>query len=272
MWRGAATMGVLWGNMLSYQHIYHAGNAADVHKHALLALVLDYMTRKAKPLTYLETHGGRALYDLAAPEAVKTGEAAAGITRMERWFAPEHPYARTLAAARARAGDAAYPGSPLIASTLLRPADRLVVAELHPREVSALRYALPAAEVFQQDGPELALSLTPPTPRRGALLVDPSYEIKTEFETIPTLLARIRRKWPVGVLMLWYPILTSGAERTLVKRLQPLSDDKTVLSEVRFPPARPGHGMVGSGLWVANAPWGFAEAAKALEEKFAALS
>ncbi|MEV8465995.1 23S rRNA (adenine(2030)-N(6))-methyltransferase RlmJ [Fluviibacterium sp. DFM31] len=258
--------------MLSYQHIYHAGNAADVHKHALLALALDYLTRKPKPLTYLETHAGRALYDLSAPEAEKTGEATAGIGRMERWFAADHPYARCLAAARERAGAAAYPGSPLIASTLLRPEDRLVLAELHPREVSALRYALPAAEVLQKDGPELALSLTPPTPRRGLLLVDPSYEVKTEFETIPTLLSRIRRKWPVGVLMLWYPILASGAERPLVARLKPLSDDKSVLNEVRFPPARPGHGMIGSGLWVANAPWGFAEAAQDLAKRFATLA
>ena len=97
--------------MLSYQHIYHAGNLADVQKHALLAWMLDYMGQKAKPMTYVETHAGRGLYRLDAAEAVKTGEAAAGIGRMRGLFAAGHPYARALAACRE-----GYPGSPRIAA------------------------------------------------------------------------------------------------------------------------------------------------------------
>jgi 23S rRNA (adenine2030-N6)-methyltransferase len=252
--------------MLSYQHAYHAGNAADVHKHALLALALDYLARKDKPLTYLETHAGRALYDLSGPEAAKTGEAAAGILRREGWFAPDHPYARALRAVRERAGPSAYPGSPLIAATLLRPTDRLVLAERHPQEVSALRAALPRAEVHAADGPALALSVCPPEPRRGLVLVDPSWEVKADWEAIPAVVAKLRRKWPVGAVMVWYPILASGAEAGLRARL---SAGDGVLSEVRFPPARPGHGMLGSGLWLANPPWGWAEAARALEARFA---
>jgi len=257
--------------MLSYQHAYHAGNAADVHKHALLALALDYMTRKPKPLTYMETHGGRALYDLAGVEAVKTGEAAAGIARMQGWFDCGHPYARVLDATRNEAGADAYPGSPRIASVLLRDSDRLIVAERHPAEVAALRAALPGAEIHAADGPGLAMSLAPPNPRRGLMLVDPSYEIKSDFTEIPRFLAKLNRKWPVGVLMLWYPILVSGAERALVERLGGIAEN-AVLSEVHFPPARPGHGMIGSGLWVVNPPWGWAEAAADLQKRFAGLN
>lgn len=257
--------------MLSYQHAYHAGNAADVHKHALLALALDYMAGKEKPLTYLETHAGRALYDLSGPEARKTGEAAAGIGRMEPWFPAAHPYARALRAAREAAGPAAYPGSPLIAETLLRRGDRIVLAERHPQEAAALRLALPGADVRETDGPALALALAPPEPRRGLMLIDPSYELKEEFGTMPALVARLRRKWPVGVIMLWWPILASGAERALAERLREPGEG-TLRSEVRFPPARTGHGMIGSGLWVANPPWGLAEAAKALEARFAGLA
>jgi len=256
--------------MLSYQHIYHAGNLADVHKHALLAVALDYMARKPKPLTYIETHSGRALYDLGAAEAMKTGEAAAGIGRVEGWFPPDHPYSRAIEAARGQGGPAAYPGSPLIARTLLRPDDRMVLAEKHPREVQALREALPGADIRDADGPELALSLAPPEPRRGFLLVDPSYELKDEFRSMPDLMGKLRRKWPVGVLMLWYPILASGAEKVLVERLARISDGAAT-STVRFPPARSGHGMIGSGLWLANAPWGWEEAAKGLEKKFVGL-
>ncbi|MBD3763717.1 MAG: 23S rRNA (adenine(2030)-N(6))-methyltransferase RlmJ, partial [Rhodobacterales bacterium] len=96
--------------MLSYQHLYHAGNLADVHKHAALAWVLDYMTRKEKPLSYLETHAGRGLYDLDADEARKTGEAAQGVRRAlaEGWIAADHPYRKVLDQVRALFGPAAY--------------------------------------------------------------------------------------------------------------------------------------------------------------------
>ena len=98
--------------MLSYQHLYHAGNLADVHKHALLAWTLDYLTQKDKPLTYLESHAGRGLYDLAAPEALKTGEAAQGIARLETRLPADHPYRRVLAGVRARlAEDLDAPGA-----------------------------------------------------------------------------------------------------------------------------------------------------------------
>ncbi len=255
--------------MLSYQHAYHAGNAADVHKHALLAVALGYMGRKPKPMTYMETHAGRALYDLGGPEAAKTGEAAAGIRRMESWFPEDHPYAQALDAARQLGGPDAYPGSPIVAATHLRDTDRLILAEKHPQEVAALRQAISWAETHAADGPQLALSLTPPEPRRGMLLIDPSYEVKSEWTAIPDLVAKVRRKWPVGVILLWYPVLASGAHLPLVARMQEMGD--AVHSQVHFPPARPGHGMTGSGLWAVNAPWGWDEAAAVLAERFAAL-
>lgn len=258
--------------MLSYQHAYHAGNAADVHKHALLASVLDYMTRKDKPLTYMETHAGRALYDLTGPEAEKTGEAAQGIARMAKWFAPDHPYARALAVAKAVGGPDTYPGSPWIARTLLRDTDHMVLAELHPQEQAALHAVMPEVDVRKADGPQLALSLAPPDPRRGLCLIDPSYELKSEFTEMPALIANLHRKWPVGVLMLWYPILISGAERDMVRALKKIEAPKTLLHEVRFPPARPGHGMVGSGIFLVNAPFGLEDEAHRLASRFGDLA
>ena len=128
--------------MLSYQHIYHAGNLADVQKHALLAWMLDYLTQKDKPLSYIETHAGRGLYDLTSPEAVKTGEATAGIARIEARFPPDHPYRRRLTEIRARYGTNAYPGSPMIAALTLRDGDTMHLAELHPQEHRALTDSL----------------------------------------------------------------------------------------------------------------------------------
>ncbi|PWK60176.1 23S rRNA (adenine(2030)-N(6))-methyltransferase RlmJ [Roseicyclus mahoneyensis] len=258
--------------MLSYQHAYHAGNLADVHKHAALATALGHMTAKDKPLSYFETHSGRGLYRLDAPEAVKTGEAALGIARVAKWFPPDHPYARARASVIAAHGPAAYPGSPLIAAALLRPFDAMTLAELHPAEVAALRGALPGryVEVVQEDGFAMALSRTPPEPRRGFLLIDPSYEIKTDYDRIPDLMAKLHRKWNVGVMMLWYPILALGAQAGMVQTLRATFPD-ALSHEVRFPPARPGHGMTGSGLFVVNPPFGLDKEAARLTAHFATL-
>ena len=259
--------------MLSYQHGYHAGNMADVHKHALLCWMLDYMVRKDKPLSYIETHAGRGLYDLAAPEALKTGEAAQGLGLAERagWFAPDHPYARRLSDLRALHGATAYAGSPLLAALSLRATDTLHLAELHPQEFTALRAAMlryPAL-CYHKDGLDLALALTPPTPRRGLLLIDPSYEVKSDYEALPRLIASVHRKWNVGTIMLWYPVLPTAPHTAMLAALV-RAHPEALRHELHFPPARPGHGMVGSGLFILNPPFGLEAEAEQLTATLAA--
>ncbi|SIS67924.1 23S rRNA (adenine2030-N6)-methyltransferase [Roseivivax lentus] len=247
--------------MLSYQHAYHAGNAADLHKHGLLAWMLDYLTRKDKPLSYIETHAGRGLYDLDSAEAQKTGEAAAGVDRIAL---PEgHPLTRALGAVRAAHGPRAYPGSPLIAEALLRGSDSLHLAELHPGEYAALTRSVTRAQTYRQDGFALAHSLVPPEPRRGLLLCDPSYEVKADYAAIPQHFTKLARAWNVGILVLWYPILRDARHRPMLAALQERFPD-ALTSELRFPPAREGHGMTGSGMFVVSPPWGLAEAARDL--------
>lgn len=259
--------------MLSYQHGYHAGNLADVHKHALLAAMLGYLTGKDKPLSYLETHAGRGLYATDAPEAVKTGEAAQGIGRVAGRFGPGHPYARVLARVRALHGPAAYPGSPMVAALMLRPGDRMHLAELHPQEHAALVQAMRpyGAQVHREDGLKMALARTPPDPRRGLMLIDPSYEVKADYAALPGLIGAVHAKWNVGVIVLWYPVLTTGAHLPMLAALEAAGLPKTLRHEVRFAPAREGHGMVGSGLFVVNAPFGLAEEAGRVDRLFAAL-
>ncbi|MEX0367435.1 MAG: 23S rRNA (adenine(2030)-N(6))-methyltransferase RlmJ [Ruegeria sp.] len=261
--------------MLSYQHIYHAGNLADVQKHALLAWVLAYLTRKDKPLSYAETHAGRGLYHLDADEVVKTGEAAAGIGRAERedWFGADHPLSLAIERTRAQYGQTAYPGSPLIAANLLREADTLHFAELHPQEYKGLAGALKPykAKAYRKDGFELAQSLLPPNPRRGMLLIDPSYEVKTDYDCLPGIIARLHRKWNVGVIALWYPILTDGRHKGMVEALKQQHLPKALCHEVQFPAVREGHRMVGSGMFFVNAPFGVEEEAARLDTLFARL-
>ncbi|MCC6008765.1 MAG: 23S rRNA (adenine(2030)-N(6))-methyltransferase RlmJ [Rhodobacteraceae bacterium] len=261
--------------MLSYQHSYHAGNLADVHKHALLSCLLARMTAKDKPLVYMETHAGRGLYALDDPAALRTGEAQAGIVMAEaaRWFAPDHPYAQVLSRTRERHGVMSYPGSPMVAALSLRPGDRMEMAELHPREHAALAEVMAphGSRSHRRDGLEMALAITPPMPRRGVLLIDPSYEVKDDYLALPRLLEEVHRKWGVGVLALWYPVLESAHHRAMLGALAARDWPRLLHSEVRFGPARPGHRMQGSGMFIVNAPFGLQKEADRLAALFAGL-
>ncbi len=238
--------------MLSYQHAYHAGNQADLQKHDALARLIAALTRKDRGITYMETHAGRGLYDLGSPEAAKTGEAAEGILKADL---PPGPYAEALAAVRAAHGTQAYPGSPLIAATLLRPQDRLHLMELHPAEHTALKRAVRGANVavHKRDGYEGVLALSPPTPRKGLVLIDPSYEVKSEYDDVPVFVRKLLAKWPEASVLVWYPILPDDRHQRLLAGLKPLPFDR---AEVRFPPVK-GKGMEGSGLIGLNLPFGY---------------
>lgn len=258
--------------MLSYQHAFHAGNLADVQKHALLTWVFNYLTQKDKPLSYIETHAGRGLYSLTGAEAQKTGEAEKGILRHADWFDDDHPYSQRLAETQAMYGEDSYPGSPLLAALSLRETDTIHLAELHPQEHAALTEVLSSwgAHIHKADGLDLALAIAPPTPRRGLLLCDPSYEVKEDYDRIPRVFAQLARKWNVGTLILWYPILTGGLHGPMIRALEAQHPDH-LTHEVHFPPAREGHRMQGSGMFFVNPPWGLADEAARLTKLFKAL-
>lgn len=231
--------------MLSYQHGFHAGGPADVHKHRALAGVLSLLTRKARPITYMETHAGRGIYDLTDAQATKTGEWRAGIGKAQR---DDHPYWMALDRVRAHFGPDSYPGSPLVAQALLRDQDRCVLMELHPAEHAALAEAIDA-EVHRRDGYEGVLALSPPEPRRGLVLVDPSYEVKAEYRMVVEFAKPLMTKWSEAVVMVWYPILPDARHKPMIEALN------GIIHEVRFPPHK-GRGMQGSGLVLINAPYG----------------
>lgn len=247
--------------MLSYQHAYHAGNLADVHKHAVLALVLAYMARKPKPISYLETHAGRGLYDLSSKEALKTGEAASGVSAVLGQFAPDHPYRRVVERVRAEHGPNAYPGSPLFAADMAqdvdRTGDRLQLAELHPQEHEALLEVMPRSgvHIYKEDGFPWAARLCPPTPRRGLMMIDPSYELAHDYTGIAGFIDGLHRLWPVGVVMLWYPVLASADHAQMADAIMAARYKDTLRHEVLFSKAASHHRLKGSGMIVINAPY-----------------
>lgn len=258
--------------MLSYQHIYHAGSLADIHKHASLSVLLTKLGEKEKPLSYIETHAGRGVYDLSSPEAEKTGEARKGIyAYLEQKKIPEnHPYLMLLKRIREEIGENIYPGSPFIAEALLRAKDTLQLIELHPQEYRALRSFMyyPNTHIHHRDGYEGALALSPPTPRRGVIFMDPSYEIKTEYEKAAETILKLHKKWAEGILMIWYPVLPAGHHQNLIRTLTGADLPGFYHSEVSFHTEKEGNGMKGSGLILINTPYGTEESLNEIKKWF----
>lgn len=253
--------------MLSYQHAYHAGGPADVMKHLALVALLDALLRKPRPIAYAETHAGRGFYDLGGVEARKTGEAAEGIGRLNLVAAETRSLGAVLARLRATHGPMAYPGSPLIARMMLRGQDRMLLFERHPAEYRALQALLhtpqtralapetPAIDAIEADGLSGLLERAPLAPRAGLVLVDPSYEIKSEYEALPRFLRRLITQWPQAVVLVWYPLLRAGRHEAL---LDGLSGLPVLRREMAFD-LKDGAGMVGSGLVVIAPPHGTAQ-------------
>ena len=252
--------------MLSYQHAYHAGNVADIHKHASLAVLLSHLKKKQTPITYMETHAGSGLYDLSGSESLKTGEAEYGILKYLPDNIPPigHPYRKVLDQVKAQFGKTFYPGSPVIARSLLSKNDEIHLMELHPGENRNLVKTMRGwnAHIHLRDGFEGALAISPPKLRRGLVFIDPSYEIKTEYQTVAGFVFDLHKKWPEAVIVLWYPVLAAGLHNDMVESLNQVQLKNVTRHEVTFAPGKNTHRILGSGLVVVGTPFG-SEAAMA---------
>lgn len=247
--------------MLSYQHIYHAGNFADVQKHALLCRLLTALAVKEKPFFVLDAFAGRGGYELSSAEAQKVGEYHSGIERVGfDSTAPVtlRPYLDAVAAYNSDADSLVrYPGSPWLIRHFLRPQDRMTLCELHPAEFEALRRVIPSErrriQLCKQDALEGIRANLPPKERRGMLLIDPSYENKQEYETIADAVMATYKHWREGVYAIWYPILSAGRHEVLRNKLKRSGIRKILDCTLSIDDER--EGMFGSGMIVINPPW-----------------
>ncbi|MDY7025029.1 MAG: 23S rRNA (adenine(2030)-N(6))-methyltransferase RlmJ [Pseudomonadota bacterium] len=261
--------------MLSYQHGFHAGNFADVHKHVIWGWILAYLKQKPKPITVMDVYAGAGKYDLRSESAQKTGEFHEGVERFIKKLKESaeasssfEGYLSSLKKINPQWPElSAYPGSPALAYEALDGDDRLILCELHPAEFTKLRKAFPqqgrrhqpaeATRVpvtfHQRDALEALVALCPPKIRRGAVLIDPSYEVKSEYAQVAAAVVKAYEKWPQGTYMIWYPILREGRHKKMVKQLQQLIESLVVHE---FSPATPvRQGMQGSGAVVINPPY-----------------
>jgi len=204
--------------MLSYQHIYHAGNRADVLKHAVLCAVLTELTKQKRPICYVETHAARGLYDLSSPEAIKGDEFGDGILRLQKLQSTPQPlriYDDLVRSFNSGNELKIYPGSPALASKILRPTDRLSFFELHPKEHEALNRNFgtdPRVQIRKADGYRGALSLAPRSREQMVVLIDPSYETLGDLEALIEWTPKALRRWPDAIIMIWLPLFKDGRE------------------------------------------------------------
>ena len=271
--------------MLSYQHAFHAGNHADLLKHFVLSFVLNSLNKKDKPYTFFDTHSGSGVYDLLDNRSLKTGEAQKGIVSLLKENSSSPDFAFYFDIVNSFYKNNLYPGSPLFELGLMRKADTLILSELHPKEITVLKetmenYKTPASPLVQlhnRDGWEMIKALTPPKTKRGAVLIDPSYEETKDYTDAQKTISLINKKWTNGIIMLWYPLL-AHREEIINQMIQNITESakevnqnveienltllvasknshkEVSLEELKEDKKNPPR-LYGSGMLVINAPW-----------------
>ena len=247
--------------MLAYRHAFHAGNHADVLKHIVLMLVLRHMNEKPKGYRFVDTHAGAGGYSLEGRYAQKKGEYERGIGRL--WTRTDLPpivadYVELVRRFNPDGVLAQYPGSPALAQMLLRPQDQLRAFELHPTEQKILRTTLaatPGAIAYDGDGFTGLKSQLPPSSRRAAVLIDPSYEGNGDYAKVVAALREALGRFAEGVYVVWYPQVSKVEAAQLPRRLTALAPKGWlhVRLSVQEPDAQ-GFGLAGSGVFVLNPP------------------
>jgi 23S rRNA (adenine2030-N6)-methyltransferase len=254
---------------MNYQHAFHAGNFADVHKHIVLTRVLDHLRQKPAAFRVVDTHAGAGRYELFGPQAARSGEWRDGIGRL---FAMPRsgaagtdaaqtliaPYLDIVAALNPGGPLRLYPGSPLIVKALLRRQDRLIACELEPSAAASLESVLRGdarAKALAMDGWMALFANIPPKERRGLVVIDPPYEESIDFARLSETLAQAHRKWANGVYLLWYPIKARAAPDALARRLRRLAVPKILRCELTIAPPRADGALAGSGLIIVNPPF-----------------
>jgi 23S rRNA (adenine2030-N6)-methyltransferase len=259
---------------VNYRHAFHAGNIADVVKHAVLVQLIEQLRQKDTAFCYIDTHAGQGRYDLTSEAADKTGEFRDGIARLLALPEPPPTLARYLALVRAAQPTPdrlqIYPGSPALVQALLRPQDRAILVELHPEDVGVLRAQFrrdARIHVHHRDGYEALPAFVPPSERRGLVLIDPPYEERDELPALVAALQGAHQRWPTGQYAIWYPIKDAAPIARFHGALAGTGLRKLMLVELV---ATPDRALRGSGLVLVNPPWRIEDTLAPLLDQIAA--
>ena len=252
---------------MNYRHAFHAGNFADVFKHAILTGLIESLKAKQTPFRYFDTHAGAGRYDLRGEQARKTREHEAGVQRLldaVRLPATLHIYLNLVRALNTgnKASDIAnYPGSPLIASVLMRDTDRATLCEIQADETAQLKKLFAGdarISVHERDGYTALDALLPPPERRGLVLIDPPFEAQEgEFDTIEHALVKALARWPTGMYAIWYPIKLRQQNAPFLRSFARRKIPKVLCAELLLHPDNSALRLNGCGMVIVNPPWKF---------------
>ena len=245
--------------MLSYRHGYHAGNAADVLKHFILIYVLDYIKKKDKGFIFIDSHAGAGKYLISDPYMQKNKEYLQGIEKIlqlknDNIFLKK--YLDLIKSINFNSELKIYPGSCYLAARSLRPNDNLYFFELHPKEFLNLKKNFENDSrviIENRDSYQRLNKLLPPKEKRAVILIDPSYELKDEYEKVLKMLSDCYKKFPLGVYIIWYPVLKNKKSEKFIFNV--LKKKYKNLSHVEMITDNLNNGMQGSGLFILNCPW-----------------
>jgi 23S rRNA (adenine2030-N6)-methyltransferase len=265
--------------MLSYRHLFHAGNYADVFKHALLARLLIALGAKEKPYCYIDTHAGTGRYDLGHEWAWKTREFETGIRKLwDRKDIPAAlaPYLDAVRSENPKGRLRYYPGSPLLALKLRRPDDRILLTELNKTDCAELEMAMGGERhvtVHLMDGYEALQKFLPPQERRGIVLLDSSFDRSEEFARISKALKAAHQRWATGMYAIWYPLMAPEVMEGFMRSVKGSGIGKILRLEMRIREPAPDTPAPGCGMLIVNPPWKFdAEARPLLDWIWKALA
>ncbi len=260
--------------MLSYRHSFHAGNFADVLKHVVLIEILESLAKKEKAFEVVDTHAGAGLFDLHFGHAEKLAEYRDGIGKLWGGDWPDlSSYFSVISTYNPSGSLNYYPGSPLIASHFLRPQDEAWLFELHPADFRKLAKNTRDNHRIHarfEDGHQGLLSVLPPASRRGLVLIDPSYEVKTEYVQVIDTVTRAYRKFSTGIYAIWYPVVRRENIGQMERSLVASGIRDIQRFELGLAPDSGESGMTASGMIVINPPWGLMEKMSVLLPKLAA--
>ncbi|MCA0422590.1 MAG: 23S rRNA (adenine(2030)-N(6))-methyltransferase RlmJ [Proteobacteria bacterium] len=248
---------------MNYRHIFHAGNFADVLKHAVLARILTHLNAKPAPYRVIDTHAGIGVYDLTTPAAQRNPEWKDGIGRLLTGTLPPEiaallaPYLDIVAPMMA-ADRPSYPGSPRIIQNLSRTQDRLSFIEKHPADAEQLKAACAGdrrVSALAFDGWTALNAQVPPPEKRGLVLIDPPFEEPGEFTRMAEALARAHRKWATGIYMLWFPVKPGPGTRDFLAALAATGIPRILRLELVIESPRENAPLSATGLVIVNPPW-----------------
>ena len=245
--------------MLSYRHSFHAGNFADVIKHIVQIEILEHLRKKDKPFDYIDTHSGAGLFNVQSDDMQKLQEYTNGIAKLNSAEYPEiASYFETIDSFNPTGKFEFYPGSPSIAKTFLRPQDKGWLFELHPQDFEHLNNNIGRnrkIKITKSDGLKGMLGLVPTASRRALVLIDPSYEIKTEYELVADTVIKAHKKFSTATYAIWYPVVDRRYIETMERKLIDSGIRDIQRYELALAHDSSGHGMTSSGMFVINPPW-----------------